>query len=562
MWKTKDFKDRQNYEIEEGGFGLGNIVSENQISYENKNNELASEHEGTEFPFDEVSDGKKNIEEIVSICMTKFPNESITKDLVKRMKDLFWVNFSPKDNNSEFCGDEHLNEQKNYQEGDNVMNEADNGGKEDSGLVEFKPIQPLQQVAAEVSDTDIDVEEYIALEIIIGEKDGESSYVTPKNIVKGKEISDSPWSETLIKKLDEEVLRQISSRDQVNISSVSKKLKFENTEFPSFDLQISQLLDDAVFGDISKGGNEANIRMIENEEQMVNIKRKKTEKEVVQNVRTKPKRNVVVTEVFKSPFVNRAVDLNEKLSVVQEVICQMMFRCDPDKESMEILFETSPGDILTRHQFESMRPDHSIHRFVIDCWTTVLNFEENKLKSKSSPSRLFFNTQILTENLLDDSTTFLKRFRIFDDNVNCFISELNREIDFNNLNLVFFPIHNGDQFYAIVFNLTSMEIIILDTMRLSGKIEDMYGKIPQLLYFGEKEGKWDIELGKENNKTRMRIAKLRGFYAAKFATHTINRKRKRNMEEANEFAKIDRKTRAKMTKDGIDARNQLEMGNK
>ncbi|KAI3765260.1 hypothetical protein L2E82_15290 [Cichorium intybus] len=111
----------------------------------------------------------------------------------------------------------------------------------------------------------------------------------------------------------------------------------------------------------------------------------------------------------------------------------------------------------------------------------VLNFEENKLKSKSSPSRLFFNTQILTENLLDDSTTFLKRFRIFDDNVNCFISELNREIDFNNLNLVFFPIHNGDQFYAIVFNLTSMEIIILDSMRLSGKIEDMYGKIPQLL---------------------------------------------------------------------------------
>ncbi|KAI3765261.1 hypothetical protein L2E82_15298 [Cichorium intybus] len=333
MWKTKDFKDRQNYEIEEGGFGLGNIVSENQISYENKNNELASQHEGTEFPFDEgtelpfdesekkektieeyeeifenvfkiVSDGKKNIEEIVSICMTKFPNENRTKDLVKRMKDLFWVNFSPKDNNSEFCGDEHLNEQENYQE----------GGKEDSGLVEFEPIQPLQQVAAEVSDTDIDVEEYIALENIIGEKDGESSYVTPKNIVKGKEISDSPWSETLIKKLDEEVLRQISSRDQVNISSVSKKLKFENTEFPSFDLQISQLLDDAVFGDISEGGNEPNIRMIENEEQMVDIKGKKTEKEVVQNVRVKPKRNVVVTEVFKSPFVNRAVDLNEKLS--------------------------------------------------------------------------------------------------------------------------------------------------------------------------------------------------------------------------------------------------------
>ncbi|KAI3700384.1 hypothetical protein L2E82_45010 [Cichorium intybus] len=417
MWKTKDFKDRQNYEIEEGEFPFDEGTELPFDESEKKEKTIEEYEEIFENVFKIVLDGKKNIEEIVSICMTKFPNENRTKDLVKRMKDLFWGNFSPKDNNSEFCGDEHLNEQENYHEGDNVMNEADNGGKEDSGLVEFEPIQPLQQVAAEVSDTDIDVEEYIALENIIGEKDGESSYVTPKNIVK-------------------------------------------------------------------------------------------------------------------------------------------------DKESMEILFETSPEDILTRHHFESMRPDHSIHRFVIDCWTAVLNFEENKLKSKSSPSRLFFNTQILTENLLDDSTTFLKRFRIFDDNVNCFISELNREIDFNNLNLVFFAIHNGDQFYAIVFNLTSMEIIILDSMRLSGKIEDMYGKIPQLLYFGEKEGKWDIELGKENNKTRMRIAKLRGFYAAKFATHTINRKRKRNMEEANEFANIDRKTRAKMAKDGIDARNQLEMGNK
>ncbi|KAI3722651.1 hypothetical protein L2E82_33693 [Cichorium intybus] len=418
MWSTKDFKDRQNYEIEEGGFGLGNIVPENQISYENKNNELASEHEGTEFPLNKVSKRKQKKK----------------TDWVKRMKDLFWVNFSPKDNNSEFCGDEHLNGQENYQEGDNVMNEADNGGKDNSGLVEFEPIQPLQQVSAEVPDTYIDVEKYIALENIIGENDDESSYVTPKNIVK-------------------------------------------------------------VYGDISEGGNEANIRIIENEEQMVDIKGKKTEKEVVQNVRAKPKRN-------------------------------MMFRCDPDKESMEILFETSPGDILTRHQFESMRPDHSIHGYVIDCWTTVLDFEENKLKSKSSPSCLFFNTQIL----------------------------------------VFFPIHNGDQFYAIVFNYTSMEIIILDSTRFSRKIEDMYGKIPQLLQSYIVKSLENIKFKKaslkENNKSRMRITKLRGFYVAKFATHTMNRKRKRNMEEANEFANIDRKTRAKMTKDGIDARNELQMGNK
>lgn len=63
-----------------------------------------------------------------------------------------------------------------------------------------------------------------------------------------------------------------------------------------------------------------------------------------------------------------------------------------------MLFETESGDIMDRVHFEGMRPNHKIHPFVIDCWADVLNFEEENLRNKKSPPRVFFNTQIMVLN--------------------------------------------------------------------------------------------------------------------------------------------------------------------
>lgn len=63
-----------------------------------------------------------------------------------------------------------------------------------------------------------------------------------------------------------------------------------------------------------------------------------------------------------------------------------------------MLFETESGDIMDRVHFEGMRPNHKIHHFVIDCWAAVLNFEEENLRNKKSPPRVFFNTQIMVLN--------------------------------------------------------------------------------------------------------------------------------------------------------------------
>lgn len=46
---------------------------------------------------------------------------------------------------------------------------------------------------------------------------------------------------------------------------------------------------------------------------------------------------------------------------------------------------------------------------------------------------------------------------------------------------VFFPIHNRGHFYCILFNLTNPEHIIIDNIRYTKKVEDVYGEIPKLV---------------------------------------------------------------------------------
>ncbi|KAI3722650.1 hypothetical protein L2E82_33692 [Cichorium intybus] len=73
MWTTDDLENREMEEIISGGFGLG------KVEYEEKFERL----------FEIVLDGKKSMQEIVSDCMAKFPNENRTKEFIKRMKELF-----------------------------------------------------------------------------------------------------------------------------------------------------------------------------------------------------------------------------------------------------------------------------------------------------------------------------------------------------------------------------------------------------------------------------------------------------------------------------------------
>ncbi|CAH1426810.1 unnamed protein product [Lactuca virosa] len=285
---------------------------------------------------------------------------------------------------------------------------------------------------------------------------------------------------------------------------------------------------------------------------------------------------------------------------------EVLIKCTQDKNIMEVLFETNTGEVMHRQDFESMWPEH-VHS-VIDSWAAVLNYEEQK--SKSKPYRLFFNTKIMSFELLDETKSFDELFLTFETRVDKFLSNFKADVDFNDLKLVVFPIHNGDQMYDVVFNLTYPQVHIIDNIKTKS-LEETYGMTPTSLklyfirylekttfivnkikglrsttvkmikidrntkklttengallmrhmekYCGEKQGKWNVEMEKGGD---VQFIKLRALYSVKIATNEINNHKERVIKEAIKFGKFDHANRRKMLEEGINRMDELEMGNK
>ncbi|CAI9261913.1 unnamed protein product [Lactuca saligna] len=310
-------------------------------------------------------------------------------------------------------------------------------------------------------------------------------------------------------------------------------------------------------GDNSEG-NDEDGELEGNEEHILDEKGKKG-----QNVNERGKRKVINPDIFRSPFVNRVIDLSEKVSTEQEIMAQIMFRCVADEDPMEMLFETESGDIMDRVHFEGMLPNHKIHPFVIDCWAVVLNFEEENLRNKKSPPRVFFNTQIMIEKLLDSSIPFVERSRLFDEAVNNYLYDIKRKVDFNSINLQMcftkFLDNNRRDKVSLFKSMKPKKMKMAWQTTTKTNDDGIFLMRHMEKYMGEKEEKWDVELGEESVRTSKKIAKLRTFYVSKLANHQINKQRKLNVVEALEFSKLDKKTRCMLVKEGSEARDNLEM---
>ncbi|CAH1436350.1 unnamed protein product [Lactuca virosa] len=141
---------------------------------------------------------------------------------------------------------------------------------------------------------------------------------------------------------------------------------------------------------------------------------------------------------YKSPYMDKAVNLFDRINLQNVLLIQVLIRCAQDKNRMEVLFETNTGEIMRRQDFESMRPEH------------------------------------MKLNLL--TSVFLT----FETRVDKFLSNFKADVDFNDLKLVVFPIHNGDQVYAVVFNLTYPQVHIIDSIKTKS-LGETYGMTPTSL---------------------------------------------------------------------------------
>nr|KAJ0221745.1 hypothetical protein LSAT_V11C200098320 [Lactuca sativa] len=331
MWTADKLKERQSFEIEAGGFGVGNLIEQSSNLEREKNEDQVNENQDTRIEeyeekyekiFNNVSTEKNDMEDIIFHCLSKFPEDNKTKEMIRKFRDIFSTTLFCSRGKSETIK-ERTEVRADRDEELNKTNISDSDNDKDEGmntkLVAFLAVKPLQQKFPENEETqeedqDMNVDDRInlgfennigeetirhphnperqiefeginvddkinlALEVnnidetiekknlednvesknlveggemidgeniregnivekVVRDNIGESSIVTPKHNPKGISIYFSPWSDSFIEKMDEDLLRIFSNRNPdsntnqnlVVRSPVPKKLTFENS---------------------------------------------------------------------------------------------------------------------------------------------------------------------------------------------------------------------------------------------------------------------------------------------------------------------------------------------
>nr|KAJ0208055.1 hypothetical protein LSAT_V11C500252920 [Lactuca sativa] len=148
MWTKDKLKETQYFEIEAGGFGVGNLIKQNS-NLEEKYSNVFFSHEYEEkygTSFNNVSTEKDNIEDIIFHCLSKFPEDNRTKDVIRKFRDISSQEKSEvMKERAEVKTDivEELNKTNNF-DFDDDKHEGMN-----TKLVEFVTIKTLQQKFSE-----------------------------------------------------------------------------------------------------------------------------------------------------------------------------------------------------------------------------------------------------------------------------------------------------------------------------------------------------------------------------------------------------------------------------
>ncbi|CAI9275347.1 unnamed protein product [Lactuca saligna] len=158
-------KERQSFEIEAGGLGVGNLIeqssnleldkNENQVN-ENQDTRIEEYEEKYEKNFSNVSTEKNDMEDIIFHCLSKFPEDNRTKEMIRKFREIFSTTHFSSREKSEIVKertevkvdrDEELNKTNIFDSDD------DKDERMNTKLVAFLAVKPLQQKFPENEET-------------------------------------------------------------------------------------------------------------------------------------------------------------------------------------------------------------------------------------------------------------------------------------------------------------------------------------------------------------------------------------------------------------------------
>ncbi|KAJ9541227.1 hypothetical protein OSB04_027733 [Centaurea solstitialis] len=476
-WKTSMLNERQKYELNNGGFGKLKLNNQ-QAEVFQVNLIIQSEEEilkDIDDDLDYLSEKKKSLECKIIEKMKLFPNNKDLKDRKKRFEQMFKM-----DEKLILLGD--TDKGKGIfveQQEDNATEDEEEGNVNQKDVVVETSCQNSEMnyddiATSMISSVVVDINQ-ISKQLPEEEEENENEKMdqgfTEADEEKRNELQKKNEEEEKRKKEKEQEEIQLHKKQQEeqehNRSQVEKEIDMKKKKEEENRRKQGKQKENKSEKDMEKGnGDEMKKRKM-----IINFKKGK-----VDIVEDNEKRIQSVSDVLKSPFKIRIVGINSKPNANDLRFANTVFALQGKKS--DILFETKEGDKCLRFMLASMIPGSEVYYNVLDTWCILLNHEE-RLKSKESPSRLFFPTS--PGEMFQEESTDERRIELFWTNICAFMEKYTAMEELKKIQLVFFPIVSQDHSYVICFDLKNGSFHILDNSAVDIPDSAKYGKLPTIV---------------------------------------------------------------------------------
>ncbi|KAK1353157.1 hypothetical protein POM88_052995 [Heracleum sosnowskyi] len=236
---------------------------------------------------------------------------------------------------------------------------------------------------------------------------------------------------------------------------------FQNQFIPSFSLGISQVCNEVME---EHGRDEYNK---EGDDNRTPLPPKEPE--------NKTKREIKVGPAFRSPYIERNIDINSSYS--RQEIAVYRWLIQEGMKDTDHIFVYGLHTFM-RAEVRTLMPKRKLSYAVIDMWSILMNDREN-YKSTEAPMRLYMDIGFSLAPL-DEKNTKEKQYELFKNEMNHFFQRYSsRKLE--NAELIFFPVLAYEHMYMISFNLKKPAFDVIDNIRRGRNAGKEYGPKPKLL---------------------------------------------------------------------------------